>query len=346
MRFDADAPAVDERPDEGAWPEEGFRPIVRGESISASGASPAPAPAWGEPETDAPAAHVRETYPEDIPVAIVSAALAASTFFPWYQGAAGLERSISAWASGTWGPIIFFLGVGSFLLVGLRRLGVRLSLPFEEALLHELAGWVALAGGVIKSRYRPGAEGTLGIGWALWLGLGAAFLLAFLAGRMSPHAPLVRRPKWYREKGGVLAAVLIVAVVAGASVFGAINKTEPVGAFDGGTGDLPGLVRGRLPDCAGSFPVPSIMRPIQGLEQPCQAHLQSERPATEVVNAMRQALTEAGWKVTVGETQGTTTLNITAPSCATAAVVGTDEGSVSVIAFGICATGTPTPSPT
>ena len=66
---------------------------------------------------------------------------------------------------------MFFLGFGSLALVLLRRFGVRLSLPIEEALLHEFAGWIALAGGVIKSRYRPGAEGLLGISWGLWVGL-------------------------------------------------------------------------------------------------------------------------------------------------------------------------------
>ncbi|MGH2784414.1 MAG: hypothetical protein ACRDJ1_04080 [Actinomycetota bacterium] len=331
------------RPSE-SWPEEEFRPVVRGETTTFVDVAAAPVPAWGE-QASAEPERAKEVYGEDIPIAIVSVALAVSAFLPWYKGQGGFEASVSAWASGTWGPIIFFLGLGSLALLILRRAGVRLSLPFEESLLHELAGWVALAGGVIKSRYRPGPEGVLGISWGLWVGLGAAFALAFLAGRMAPHAPLVRRPRWYRERGGAVAAIVLLVVVAGSSVFGTINKTEPLSSIQD-PGTIPGLVRGRLPDCAAGFPIPSIVRPVQGVEQPCQAHLQSDRPAAEVVTAMQQALTQAGWTVTVGETGGTTTLNITAPKCATAAIVGATQGSVSVVAFGICASASPTPRAT
>ena len=306
-------------------------------------------PAAGEPvapwETDRQPEFqlAKEVYREDIPIAIVSAALAASTFMPWYKGQGAFEISVTAWASGTWGPIMFFLGIGSLALIILRRAGVRLSLPFEEALLHELAGWVALAGGVIKSRYRPGSEGLLGVSWGLWVGLGAAFFLAFLAGRMSPHAPLVRRPKWYRQKGGVLAAVLLLVVIAGAAVFGTMNSASLTGAPIN-SGDLPGLVRGRIPTCAGAFPLPPIVKPVQGIEQPCQAHLQSDRPAEEVVAAMKDTLERAGWTVGVGETGATSTLTLTKPQCATVAVVGADQGSVAVVAFGICTTPSPSPS--
>ncbi|MEX2554784.1 MAG: hypothetical protein WEB06_04030 [Actinomycetota bacterium] len=332
------------RPDEEAWPDEPeFQPAIRGE-VAVAGV-----PASGEPvapwETDRqPEFHLaKEVYREDIPIAIVSAVLAASTFMPWYKGQGALDVGISAWSSGTWGPIMFFLGVGSLLLIILRRAGVRLSLPFEEALLHELAGWVALAGGVIKSRYRPGAEGLLGVSWGLWVGLGAAFLLAFLAGRMSPHAPLVRRPKWYRQKGGALAALLLLVVIAGAAVFGTMNSASLTGApID--SGDLPGLVRGRLPTCAGAFPLPEIVKPVQGVEQPCQAHLQSERSAEEVVAAMKDTLERAGWSVGVGESGTTSTLTLTKPQCATVAVIEADQGSVALVAFGICATPSPSPS--
>lgn len=335
--------AAPERPDTESWPDEAFRPAVRGETTAVFEAEPdAAVPAWGVPQ-EPERARATDTYAEDIPLAIVAAVLAASTFLPWYEGQSGIDATVSAWSSGTWGPIMFFLGVGSFVLVLLRRFGVRLSLPIEEALLHEVAGWVALAGGVIKSRYRPE---LLDISWGLWVGLVSAFVLAFLAGRMAPQAPLVRRPRWYREKGGALAAALLLVVIAGSAVFGSINKTEPLGFTPTPSGEVPGLVRGRLPDCADGFPVPSIVRPVQGVEQPCQAHLQSDRPAAEVVAALRQSLQSAGWTATVGETGGTTTLNITSPKCATAAVVGADRGSVAVVAFGICASSSPTPSPT
>src|SRR5439155_16474868 len=102
-----------------------------------------------------------ESYGTDIPVAIMSALLAASAFLPWYKGPAGYRITSTGWGSGTWGPLIFFLGVGSLALVVLRRLGVTVSLPVEESLFHEGAGWVALVGAVIKSRFRPGPKGLL-----------------------------------------------------------------------------------------------------------------------------------------------------------------------------------------
>jgi hypothetical protein len=323
--------------------------VVRGEvavaGVATAGVGTAP---WEADLQPAEPERVKEVYREDIPIAIVAAALAASAFLPWYKGQSGFDVSVTAWSSGTWGPIMFFLGVGAFLLVVLRRAGVKLSLPFEEALLHELAGWVALAGGVVKSRYRPGAEGVLGISWGLWVGLGAAFALAFLAGRMSPHAPLVRRPKWYRQKGGAIGALILLIVVAGAAVFGTINKTAPLGFTGVDLGNLPGVVQGRIPDCAGDFPLPAIVKPTLGVEQPCRADFQSDRPVAEVAAAMKATLEQGGWAVAVRETGAITTLTLTKPKCATAAVVAAEEGSVVVVAFGVCATqgATPEPSPT
>lgn len=287
----------------------------------------------------------KEVYREDIPAALIAAVLAASAFLPWYRGEGNLDISVTAFSSGNWGPIIFFLGLGSFLLIVLRRAGLALSLPFEEALLHEFAGWLALAGGVIKSRYRPGA-GLLRLSWGIWVGLGAAFLLAFLAGRMAPHAPLVRRRKWYRAKGGVLGTLFLLAMIAGAAVFGTINSSAPLGSgLD--LGDRRTIVSGRLPDCAGDFPLPPIVKPIQGVEGvSCQAHLQSERTAPEVVKAMKDTLVGAGYAVTEIESPGTQTLTVTQPACATVVVVGAqpgEAGSIAVVAFGVCSTPTPTP---
>lgn len=332
------------RPDDESWPDEpAFAgPMIRGQAPAATAEAGERTAPW-EVTASAEPERAREVYTEDIPIAFVAAGLAVSAFLPWYKAESAVNLTVTAWASGTWGPIIFFLALGSFLLVAFRRFGVTLSLPFEEALLHEFAGWVALAGGVIKSRYRPGVEGLLGVSWGLFVGLGAAFVLAFLAGRMSPHAPLVRRPKWYRARGGVTAALLFLVVIGGAAAFGTINSTKLFGS-PVSPDNLPGLVRGRLPDCAGDFPLPAIVKPIQGVEQPCQAHLQSDRPGAEVIAAMKTTLEGAGWTVIAGTTGPTSTLTLTKPQCATVAVVGAEQGSVAVVAFGICTTPSPSPS--
>ncbi|MGH2727396.1 MAG: hypothetical protein ACRDKS_10555 [Actinomycetota bacterium] len=320
---------------------------MRGETAIEAAPAGQQVAAW---ETPAPAdmqRRAKEVYREDIPIAIVSLILAGSTFLPWYKGAGSLDISVSAWQSGTWGPIIFFLGLGSFLLVALRRAGVALTLPFDEALVHEAFGWVSLAGGVIKSRWRPG-EGVLEIDrLGLFVGLAAAFALAFLAGRMAPHAAMVRRPKWYRSKAGSLGLLFIVALAAGAATFGSINETSLLGT-PLPDGQYRAIVRGRLPDCAGEFPLPAIVKPLQGVEAPsCLAHLQSDKPPDQVVAAIKTTLSEAGWTVTEGDTTAAnTTLNVSEPRCATIGVVGggPGQGSIAIVAFGVCTTPSPSPS--
>jgi hypothetical protein len=168
---------------------------------------------------------------------------------------------------------------------------------------------------------------------------------------MAPHTAMVRRPKWYRSKGGVLGVLLLVLIAAGAATFGTIND-KPLTGAPLLPGSYRGLVQGRLPDCAGDFPLPAIVKPLQGFEAPqCQAHLRSDRPPAEVVAAIRTTLEQAGWTVAAGEsTAATTTLNVTQPQCATIVVVsagqnqGQSEGSVGIVAFGLCTT--PSPSPT
>jgi hypothetical protein len=41
---------------------------------------------------------------------------------------------------------------------------------------------------------------------------------------MSPRAPLVLRPGWYRDRAGAFGLALVVIVVAGSAVFGAVNS--------------------------------------------------------------------------------------------------------------------------
>lgn len=331
-----------------SWPDEGFSPAVPGETAPVAAPVAEPIAAWETPAPVVRPGRASEVYREDIPIAIASLLLAGSTFLPWYKGTGTFDLSVSAWQSGTWGPIIFFLGIGSFLLVALRRAGITLSLPFDEALVHEAFGWVALAGGVIKSRKPPGGNVLEIDRLGLFIGVGAAFVVAFLGGRMAPHAAMVRRPRWYRTRNGTFGVLFLVAIAAGAATFGTINSTSLVGAPLLPDGDPRDIVAGRLHACAGEFPLPATVRVIQGIGgSSCQAHLQSDRPPQEVVTALKTTLEQAGWTVVAGPTGGpTTTLSVTKPRCATIVVVdtGTGEGSVAVAAFGLCTTPSPQPS--
>ena len=293
----------------------------------------------------------RDHYATDVPLAVVAALLAASTFLPWYRGPSGFDVSVTGWASGSWGPLVLFLAAGSLALVALRRFGVKVSLPVEESLLHEGAGWLALVAAVVKSRFRPGPANFLGASYGVWVAIGAAALLIILAGRMSPHAPLVLRPGWMRGKAGVVGMVVLGVMVAGSAVFGVTNK--PSLTAEGGPDVFPGTVRGRLPDCAKGFPVPRDVKPELGFGtgSTCQAQLTSSRSPTELAVAFRELLKSNRYTFTeVAGAPGSTVFTITKPRCATLAVVPGETGSVAAVAFSICATPTapprtPSPSP-
>ena len=302
-----------------------------------------PRPSWEEPQAPTPAT---ERYGADLPVAIAAAILGASVYLPWYRGPEGFGLDVSAWSTGTWGPVILFLAAGSFVLVALRRLNIAISLPIEESLLHEGAGWIALGGAVLKSRFRPGTEGLLGISYGLWAGIGAAVLLIVFAGRMSPHAPLVFRPGWLRGRAGKLGAAVLVMIVAGGATFGTINS-DPLQPEASSPIEGRAPVQGRVPDCAKDLPLPRSVQPVQGFENPCQAQLAASSPSSEVIPAWRTALQQAGWLFNENEQgPGSTIFTLTKPRCGTLAVVGAQGGTVAVIAFGICPTTPPSPRPT
>lgn len=295
-----------------------------------------------------PSAEV-ETYATDIPIALGAALLAASVFFPWYKGPSGFPVSVTGWASGSLGPLLVFLGAGSIILVALRRVGVTVSLPVEESLVHEAAGWLALVAAVVKSRWRPNVLGIqIATSYGVWIAIGAAALLVVLAGRMSPRAPLVLRPGWHRARGGTLGAALLVVMVAGAAAFGVVNSPSTSGARSGPR-EFPGTVRNKLPDCAKDFPLPAGLKPQLGFDAGtvCQAQLSSTRDSVSLLNAARAALKKARWTFT--ETKlvpGTSTFSITKPRCASLTVVGAQRGSILVIQYTSCSSPSPTPSPT
>ena len=284
-----------------------------------------------------------ESFATDIPIVLVSAALAAATFLPWYKGPAGFGISATGWGSGTWGPLIFFLAVGSIVLVALRRFGVNVSLPIEESLFHEGAGWIALVGSVIKSRFRPGPADLLSTAYGAWIAIGVSAVLIILAGRMSPHAPLVVRPGWHKARAGIIGVIVLGLVVAGSAVFGATNKAALTPSSSPGDA-FAGTVRGRLPDCAKGFELPAGVKPEYGFGTGgvCQAQLTSTKSSADLTTDFRALLKKNKYVFTeLTGAPGSTVFTITKPRCATLAVVPAETGSIAAIAFTTCTSPTP-----
>ena len=288
-----------------------------------------------------------ESYATDIPIAIVSALLAASTFLPWYKGPQGYGITATGWGSGTWGPLIFFLGLGSVLLIVLRRIGVAVSLPIEESLFHEGAGWVALVGAVIKSRFRPGPKDLLSASYGVWIAIGVAAILIVLAGRMSPHAPLVVRPGWHRRTAGAVGLAVLVVVAAGSAVFGTMNNASL--SPNQGSGDaFAGTIKGKIPACAKSFPLPSGLTPQYGFDTQgaCQVQLAAKGSSTDVTARFRSLFAQKKYTYTeVAGAPGSVVFTITKPRCATLAVVPAESGSIVAVALTPCVAPSSSPSP-
>jgi len=277
-----------------------------------------------------------DRYATDFPILIVSAMLAGSTFLPWYKGPAGFGIKATGWASGTWGPIVAFLALGSFALIALRRLGVRVGLPVEESLLHEAAGWISLVGAVLMSRLRPGPQDLLSTAYGAWIAIGAGAVLIVLAGRMSPHAPLHVRPGWQKGRAGLIGVIVIGIVVAGSAVFGVTNN--PNLQATGGVADpLTGSVRGKIPECAKGFPLPQGMKPQYGFGTgpTCQLVMTSTKSPTVLIGEFRTLLTSKNWKFTEDRQPGV--FMITKPRCGTLVVVPANTGSTAAVGFSPCA---------
>jgi len=288
-----------------------------------------------------------DSYATDIPIAIVSALLAASTFLPWYKGPQGYGLTATGWGSGTWGPLIFFLGVGSVLLVILRRVGVAVSLPIEESLFHEGAGWVALVGAVIKSRFRPGPKDFLSASYGVWIAIGIAAILIVLAGRMSPHAPLVVRPGWHRRSAGIVGIVVLAVVAAGSALFGTVNTASLSPSTNGGDA-FAGTIKGKIPACAKSFPLPSGLKPQYGFDTQgaCQVQLAAKGSSNDVTGQFRTLFAQKKFTYTeVAGAPGSVVFTITKPRCATLAVVPAESGSIVAVALTPCTLPTASPSP-
>lgn len=310
-----------------------------------------PIVAWPDAAGDAgaPAAATQDqptgpaVYSQDLAVAALGLFLAIATFFPWYSR---LGLRASGWASGTWGPLVFFLGLGVAALVGLRRVGVKVSLPVEEPLVLESAGWLAAFGVALKAVRPPTlALVKMGPAWGVWLSLAAAVGLAFLAGRMSPHAPLVWIPGWYRGSAGRAGALVLVGVLAGGLAFGLANDAAPTGSAGGGPGSALEPVRGKVPDCAKNLPIVKGLRPTIGYESSsgqtaiCVAQLAGDKSVRTFGAEYRKALRRADWTFTTSQqTKALVLYQLTKPKCGSVLVARdpTTKGSNVTLTLGPC----------
>lgn len=259
-------------------------------------------------------------------IGIAAAALAFSTFLPWYSR--GFGAGVSGYASGTWGPIIFFLAVAAVAIVGLRLARASVSFPLGSPLILEGIGWVAVVGMLIKRWVEPGGLSPSG---GQWVALGAAFGVALLAGRVSKDTPIVFLPGWYRGGAGRLGALLLTAALGAGIWQGLTNSAQEAlfgGAVPGPTGGPPNQVQG-LPGCAKdvSFPVPKGVVAKTGFEtegtlQNCTITLESSVSLVKTYARYRAALKGAGWRFDVPPTpaqqtgqQTTRILTLTEPQC-------------------------------
>jgi hypothetical protein len=306
----------------------------------AASSSPSDAPASSEP----PAADLTHPYATDLPIAAVSTVLAVSTFLPWYHGPKGFGISVSGWSSGTWGPVIFFLALGSLALIALRRVNVSVSLPVEESLVHEGAGWISLVGAVVKSRFHPGVSGLLGTSWGVWIAIALSAGLIILAGRMAPHAPFVLRPGWARGRAGIVGLSVLAIVVAGSAVFGATNSASlrPSGRD---SRSFSGSVSGKLPECAKGFALPAGLKPEFGFGAgtACSFELTSAQTPVQVAKAFKTLFKAKRYTYSIDPgAPGSTVFSVTKPRCAKVAIVPGMKGSIVGVSF---TSACPTPSP-
>lgn len=319
------------------------------------------------PESDS---ELPDRYPEDIPVAILSLILAASPFLPWYRMPLGRTTAITAsgWATGTWGPMITFIGVLSLMLVILRRAGVRVSLPVADAHIHEGVGWLSIIGAVIKFRMVPvSAPFGMERSWGAWVAIASAFLLAFVAGRMSSATPLVTIPGWFRGRAGRIGIALMLVVAGGAAAFGMTNTVDvqklATGRTGGRTGNLsspPSVVQNAYPKCAKEFPKPTDAQPKSGVESkqgtPCVFTFEHTSSIDQMLAFYKRELTKAGYEYQVQSSKVPTVpghaLTFSSPECGQMSIqraAGAKTTTVIVVVGGKCITlpspsGTPSPS--
>jgi hypothetical protein len=275
------------------------RPLWETDDVAASkpqATGSLPVPAKGSPPAiDRPAI--------ELGVAGFAALLAGSVFLPWYHNVPG---TVSGWASGTWGPVIFFFAVAVVAIVLLRRQGIAVSFPVEPTLVVEAIGWVCVLGVIAKRFFPPKAFGYKlpTDGW-LFVSLALALGLALLAGMSSSNAAFVLRPSWWKSTGGKIGTAILVIALAGGLTFGLTNTAVST-TIPQVKANPPAVQSKGLPPCAKriNLPTPDGYTAVLGSEIPsishCAVQFSSSLPLQIAFTRFVAALRGAGWTVQAG----------------------------------------------
>jgi hypothetical protein len=302
----SERPRVALKPDE---PEQssGARPVAVG-SVRALWETDEVAPPAPPPSSPAAAPPKQSPSIVDKPLAELgvggfAALLAASVFLPWYHNAPG---TVNGWASGTWGPIIFFLSVAAVAIVVLRRAGIGIAFPVEPTLVVEAIGWVCVIGLILKRYFPPKPFGFKlpTDGW-IFASLAFALGLALLAGVASSNASFVLRPGWWKGTAGRIGAVVVVIALAGGLAFGFTNTAVST-AVPKIKENPPATQSKGLPPCAKRLhvPTPTGFTALSGSEvkglNNCSVQYSSSLPLKTGFDRFVAALQGSGWTVTTG----------------------------------------------
>jgi hypothetical protein len=294
-----------------------------------------------------------DRYPQDWFVAVLSAALAATVFLPWYHVQFGTRKlPLTGWQTGTWGPVVFFLALGSLALAVTRLAGVRVSLPLPHPTIHEGVGWVAIFAVLLKRLMRPALPDDLRFGavvvqsWWILAPIIIGLLLAFMAGRMTSGPPLVIIPGWRRGREGAIGLALALVVVVGGIALGVTksgsldtvirnkqNSALPGGGTNAG-GSRPSAFKpliGKFPACASSIPSPPGAKPETAVEQssttPCIWVMNAESKPDAILSFYRTALQKDGFTYTVSQSNAAgSTLSFTGKKCGNISIQNAQPG--------------------
>jgi hypothetical protein len=246
---------------------------------------------------------------DELFVGIACALLAISVFFPWYKTV--VHTSFSGWATGTWGPVVFFLALAGIAIVALRRLKVPVAFPYDHSLVLEGIGWASVVLTFFK-RFGLPKVGFFATSpaWGTFAAMFAAVAVALLGGRVSSSAPFVRRPGWFKDRAGKTGAALVVVAIALGAIFGLTNSAAPSIPKANNQVLQPNVKQFTgFPPCAKAarFPQPAGVKATNGQQYDgskgippyCIATMTSTLAPKTVLSRYQSALRAAKWKFTV-----------------------------------------------
>lgn len=105
--------------------------------------------------------------------------LALSAFTDWYAGSSveGPTVAVTAWHTGLFGKLIFFIGIAVLVLVGFRAAGIELPASVPESVVVIALGALAIIFVLIRVIAIPDEFAFAGRGIGLWISLAASAAL-------------------------------------------------------------------------------------------------------------------------------------------------------------------------